>query len=96
MGSDYPSVPRSTSSPGYQEVTDLVIRLRQEAGLSQRELAAKLGRELSYISRIKQGQRRLDLVEFAWHCKACGVDPEQVGVELLKKLSRHPIRTAAD
>lgn len=89
-------MPRSTFSPAYQEVTDLVVRLRQEAGLSQRDLAAKLGRELSYISRIEQGQRRLDLVEFAWHCKACGVDPRKVGGELLGHLARHPIRTEPD
>lgn len=89
-------MPRSTFSPAYQEVTDLVVKLRQDAGLTQRDLAAKLGRELSYISRIEQGQRRLDLVEFVWHCKACGVDPQAVGAELLGRLVSHPIRTKPD
>ena len=75
-------------SPVYDEVTKRVVQLRKDAGLTQRELAARLGRELSFISRIEQGQRRLDLVEFVWLCHACDADPQEVGSDLLAAIVR--------
>jgi transcriptional regulator with XRE-family HTH domain len=44
----------------------LAIRLRQarrEAGLSQTEIAARLNRPQSYISRCESGARRIDVFE---------------------------------
>ena len=76
-------MPRSMFNPAYEEVTQLVIKLRKEAGLTQRDLAKRLDRELSFVSRIEQGQRRLDLVEFVWVCQACDADPATKGAEVL-------------
>lgn len=44
----------------------LVSRLRNariEAGLSQEEVARKLNRTQSYISKVESGQRRVDIVQ---------------------------------
>ena len=43
-------------------------RRRQEAGLTQRALAARLKRPLNVVSRIEQGQRRVDLLEWIALC----------------------------
>ena len=57
--------------------------MRQKAGLTQRELAAKLGREHSFVWRIESGERRLDVVEFFWVCQALGQDARRVYGELV-------------
>ena len=56
--------------------------------MSQRQLAAKLGRERSFVGRIEVGDRRVDLVEFHWICRACGYDPVEVGTELLEEFAK--------
>lgn len=48
--------------------------MRTEAGLTQRELAERLGREQSFVGRIETRQRRVDLVEFCWIARCCGFD----------------------
>lgn len=53
----------------------LLVEMRRGAGLTQRALASKLGREHSFVARVEQGERRLDVVEFLWVCRACGADP---------------------
>jgi transcriptional regulator with XRE-family HTH domain len=49
--------------------------MRQAAGMTQRDLAQRLGREQNFVARVEQGQRRVDLVEFVWICRACGGEP---------------------
>ena len=39
-----------------------IVEIRKEAGYTQRELAKKLGREHSFVARIEQGERRVDIV----------------------------------
>lgn len=73
----------------YSEMSQLVceeiVQLRKGAELTQRDLAKKLKREHSFVARIEQGERRVDLVEFYVICKACGVKPEKVILELVRK-----------
>jgi len=47
--------------------------IRKESGLTQMELADKLQRPQSYISKYERGERRLDLIELSDICKACQV-----------------------
>ena len=63
------------------------MELRKAAGLTQRELAKKLSREHSFVARVELGDRRLDLVEFFWVCRACGADPVKVASEIMKGIS---------
>lgn len=46
--------------------------LRDEAGLTQTALAALLNDDQSFVSRYERGERRLDLIELADICAACG------------------------
>ena len=63
---------------------EAIVAMRKNAGLNQRQLAGRLGREQNLVGRLEKGQRRLDVVEFYWLCKACGVDPKSVARRLFK------------
>lgn len=62
-----------------------LIEAREEAGVSQRELARRLKRAHSYVGRIEIGDRRLDVPEFIEWCELLGADPSQVFARLLRK-----------
>lgn len=58
--------------------------IREKAGITQRELCRKLGREHSFVSKCELGERRIDIVEFYWICQACGVNPETEARKIMK------------
>jgi transcriptional regulator with XRE-family HTH domain len=68
-------VPRSLHSARYQEFRRELARARKSAGLSQAELARKLSRPQSFVSKIEGGERRLDVIEFFEVANAIGVNP---------------------
>lgn len=55
---------------------------RKAQNLSMRTLAQRLGRPHSFVQRVENGDRRLDMVEFVQYCQALNVDP-RVGLELI-------------
>ena len=74
---------KSIHSLEYQKVLEKLIALRQNAKMTQRDLAAKLNREHNFVWRIENGERRLDVVEFFWVCQALGADTYEVYKELI-------------
>jgi transcriptional regulator with XRE-family HTH domain len=48
----------------YRRFRTLLIQARQTAGLTQVELAVRLDRPQSFVSKIERGERRLDVIEF--------------------------------
>lgn len=51
----------------------LLKTARVEAGLTQAELAQRLGVNQSFVSKYESGERRLDLIELRNICKALGI-----------------------
>jgi transcriptional regulator with XRE-family HTH domain len=51
---------------------ELLRSIRQEAGLRQTDLAQKLGRPQSFVSKYESGERRLDLLELRQICALLG------------------------
>ena len=51
----------------------LLRQVREEAGLYQAEVAARLSKPQSFISKCERGERRLDLVELESVCEAIGI-----------------------
>src|SRR5437016_855718 len=86
MCSHYGCVEKTIHSRQGECVRAVRVQLRRGAGLTQRQLSAKLKRERNLIGRLEVGERRLDLVEFYWICKACGAKPETVASRLMRKL----------
>ncbi len=65
-------VAKSIHSPEHQQLTLLLRQLRQDSGLRQLDLAERLGRPQSYVSKYETGERRLDLIELRAICEVVG------------------------
>lgn len=65
---------------------DVLVRARERAGLKQSDVAARLGLPASYLSKIENGTRRLDIVEFIRVAEAMNVDAAELTSELQREL----------
>jgi len=54
---------KSVHSDDYQSIIKRLKEARLEANLSQQDVADKLGKPQSFISKIESGERRLDVAE---------------------------------
>ena len=77
---------RSTHSEPYKLLLEMLIEARTRAGVTQVELAARLGRPQPFISFVERGERRVDVIEFYAIMKALGADPEDAFRELIARL----------
>ena len=76
----------SLHSPDYAFVRAELIAMRQRAGMTQRDLAARLGFRHTWVGKSEQGERRVDLIElFAW-CRACGEEVLPLVARLEKQI----------
>jgi transcriptional regulator with XRE-family HTH domain len=69
-------MPKTLRSPRHEALRLLLAKERKAAGLTQADVAAKLGRYQSYVAMIEAGQRRVDVVEFLELAKAIGFSPQ--------------------
>jgi transcriptional regulator with XRE-family HTH domain len=68
------SGPRLTANRKQQKaLLSLLRQLRQNAGLTQVELALKLGKPQPFVSYYESGARRLDLLELRQVCGVLGI-----------------------
>jgi transcriptional regulator with XRE-family HTH domain len=65
---------RSVFSTDYDRFRSLLVSARKERGLTQVELAQRLNRPQSFVSKYERGERRLDLVEFLQVARALNID----------------------
>jgi transcriptional regulator with XRE-family HTH domain len=68
---------KTLSSRRHRSLIDLLIQYREAAGMTQAELAARLGQYQSFVARLESGQRRIDVVEFLELSEILGFDAVQ-------------------
>lgn len=73
----------------YAPLPPLLRELREAAGLTQRQLGARLGRPQSWVYNCECGNRRVDVGEFALWAAGCGADP----VEAFRRLLASEVAT---
>ncbi|WP_417463162.1 helix-turn-helix domain-containing protein [Kordiimonas sp.] len=77
-------------SAPYQRLLKALVELRKSRGLSQSDLAERLGKPPSFVGKFELGERRLDVVEAFIILRALDAQPaavlEDVLVELPDKL----------
>jgi transcriptional regulator with XRE-family HTH domain len=64
----------SVYSTEYQLVIKILRDARIEKGITQAKLAEALGRPQSFIAKVENGERKLDVVEFALIARLLEVD----------------------
>ncbi|HEV2817645.1 MAG TPA: helix-turn-helix transcriptional regulator [Allosphingosinicella sp.] len=79
-------MPKSVFSDSYRLLLELLRQTRTDAGVSQSELARRLGRPQPFISYVESGERRVDVIEFYAIMKALGADPERKFSEFVRQL----------
>lgn len=69
-------MPKTVHSDAYASVLRVLIEARKAAGMTQAELARRVGSQQPVISLIERGVRRIDVVEFYVLTRAMGADPD--------------------
>ncbi|HYE19719.1 MAG TPA: helix-turn-helix transcriptional regulator [Tepidisphaeraceae bacterium] len=59
----------------YKRVPGFLRDLREQAGLTQRELADRIRQSQWWVARSETGSRRVDVAEFVEFCLGCGIQP---------------------
>jgi transcriptional regulator with XRE-family HTH domain len=65
---------KSQHSNAYKRLTAALRKAREDAQLTQAEVAEKLGLYASFVSKVESGERRIDVIELSQFCKVYGVD----------------------
>lgn len=74
------------TSNAYDAAIQSLIAARHRQNLSQRDMAERLGKPRSFVSKLENKERRLDIVEFVALAQALEIAPESLLTELISHL----------
>ena len=66
---------------------EVLVQFREKVRLKQSDVAARLGLPASYLSKIENGTRRLDVIELIQIAEAMGVDAAAIVRELRNRIA---------
>lgn len=66
---------RFLHSPKHELLRELLINQRKKEGLTQKNLAEKLNKPQSYVSKYEIGEKNIDVIEFINIAKSLNTDP---------------------
>jgi transcriptional regulator with XRE-family HTH domain len=66
----------------YIRLIEWLKSVRVERGLTMREFAVQLSVPHSYIGKVEQCERKIDVLEYVRYCEALGANPNE-GISLL-------------
>jgi transcriptional regulator with XRE-family HTH domain len=69
-------MPKAQHARRYRHLPAFLRAMREKAGLTQRQLAAKLKTNHVFVHKSEIGERRVDVTEFMDWCLACGRSPD--------------------
>lgn len=72
----------SVHTPKYRVLLKILVEARKSKKVSQAELAEKLGRVQTFVSKYERGERRLDVIEFIEVASAFKLD----AINVIRKL----------
>lgn len=75
---------KSVHTKNYTRFLELLITARKDADVTQDEVARRLNRPQSFVSKYENGERRVDIIEFIEIAEAIGFDP----IAFIRKIIR--------
>ncbi|MGO7443620.1 multiprotein-bridging factor 1 family protein [Rhizobium ruizarguesonis] len=69
------NVAKTLGTERHRALIALLVEKREASGLTQTELADKLGEYQSFVARLESGQRRVDVIEFLELARILSFDP---------------------
>jgi transcriptional regulator with XRE-family HTH domain len=79
---------KSIHSAGYAVFLKTLKEARERAGLTQVEVAQRLGETQTFVSKCERGERRIDVMELRMFCQAFGISLKQFVGALEKAIGR--------
>ena len=79
---------KSIHSAHYAVFLKVLKKSREDAGLSQVQLARKIGETQTFVSKCERGERRIDVIELRTFCRAFGVPLKQFVSAMERAISR--------
>jgi transcriptional regulator with XRE-family HTH domain len=79
-------MPKSVFTDAYASLLEVLVATRKRCGVSQVELARRLGKPQPFVSYFERGERRIDVIEFYAIARALRVDPEELFREVVRRL----------
>lgn len=79
---------KSVFTREYQVLLQVLHAAREKAEVTQIELANRLGRSQSFVSKCERGERRLDVVQLRQICHAIGTTLPKVINEFERRLAK--------
>ena len=68
----------------HEALMEALVAARNKTGITQRELARRLGRSHSFVGKIESGERQLNVLEFCELADALGVHPKDLFARIIK------------
>lgn len=83
----------STQPDLYKALLQALIQARKDASITQVELAARIGRRQTFVSKYETEERRLDVAEFIAIARAIGAEPFEL-MQVAERAVSRPNDTA--
>ena len=83
---DYCAAMKTIHDPRYARIIKWLVSAREAKDITVRDLAQKLGHTHSWVVKVENLDKKLDLLEFFDFCAALDVDPAPVFKQLLNKV----------
>ncbi len=83
----------STQPDLYKALLQALIQTRKDAGITQVELAARIGRRQTFVSKYETEERRLDVAEYVAIARAIGAEPFEL-MQVAERAVSRPNDTA--
>ena len=82
----------SIDTEDYDLLIDALRGAREMAGIGQETLAKRLGMSKTYVYKVEEKRRRLDVVEFASIVEALGLSPQELFNSWMQRRALAPSR----
>ena len=79
---------KSIHSTSYAIFLKVLRDTRERAGLTQEEVAKRIGEKQTFVSKCERGERRVDVVELRTFCRAFGISLAQFIASLEKSVKK--------